>query len=124
MPENCNIEFDYTPLGPTEQQIRLLRVAPDQADDQRLLCEIAIFSLEDEPEYTALSYCWGQDESTDMVWFSDSEFFFLRPNVHAYLELMDEERDSRWIFIDAICINQHDLSERSRQVALMGTVYR
>ncbi|TKA66014.1 hypothetical protein B0A55_09277 [Friedmanniomyces simplex] len=29
-----------------------------------------------------------------------------------------------WIFIDAICINQGDVEERSSQVALMGEVYR
>ena len=48
----------------------------------------------------------------------------VRPNLYAYLEIMRDEEDFHWIFIDAICINQQDLEERSAQVSLMGSLYQ
>ena len=32
-------------------------------------------------------------------------------------------RPNTFLWVDAICINQNDLEERSSQVALMGTIY-
>ncbi|KAH9845118.1 Ubiquitin-40S ribosomal protein S27a [Teratosphaeria destructans] len=47
----------------------------------------------------------------------------LRPNLYAYLQLVEEERQTGWMFIDAICINQDDLDERGSQVVLIPDIY-
>jgi hypothetical protein len=42
---------------------------------------------------------------------------------NALLELRHEQ-DARTLWIDAICINQDDISERNHQVTQMGTIYK
>lgn len=40
------------------------------------------------------------------------------------LRYLRRSREHRPLWADAICINQHDLAERSTQVALMGDIYQ
>lgn len=85
-------------------------------------CELQTFSLDDKPEYKALSYCWTQAAAICKI-FVNGVPFFIRPNLSNYLELRNKDRDTGWVFIDAICIDQRDVEERSSQVQLMGDVY-
>jgi hypothetical protein len=70
-----------------------------------------------------LSYCWGQEKAICKININGHPFY-VRPNLFAYLQLLSQEEDSTCIFIDAICINQDDLAEKSIQIGLMGDVYR
>ncbi|KAK5683868.1 hypothetical protein LTS10_003731 [Elasticomyces elasticus] len=74
----------------------------------------------------ALAYAMPRNNHAKVVYrfFVDGHTLWIRPNLHAYLKLAAEEpTKGRGIFIDAICINQNDTAEKSRQVALMGRVY-
>ena len=86
-------------------------------------CEMATFSLDDQPLHTALSYCWTKQPASCEIRIN-GKHYLVRPNLYAFLQVMRKEGDPCWIFIDAICINQDDPTERSSQVALMGAVYR
>jgi len=114
----------YSSLDPAKRQIRLSRMSYSPSGEKDSIgCELAVFSLDDAPEYTALSYCWGlQDATCEMV--VNAESYSVRPNLYSYLLLMVHERQETWVYIDAICINQQDLGEKSTQVRLMGDVYR
>lgn len=112
----------YSPLDASKREIRLLRLDIDR-DDGFFHGELEAFSLDDLPPFKALSYCWGQALANRVVWINEQPFY-VRPNLYAYLEIMRKERHAEWIFIEAICINQLDVTERSQQVALMGSVYR
>ena len=83
---------------------------------------MASFSLDDQPAYNALSYCWGEKEATCKILLTQTPFC-VRPNLFAYLQLMRTESNHKWTFIDAICINQDDIKEKPSQVSLMGEVY-
>lgn len=115
----------YPHLDETKREIRLVRLLCDDDDDEdeTITCELKAFSLNGQPEYEALSYCWTQanPSCTTVV---NGTVFHVRPNLFNYLKQRHVEKDTGWIFIDAICINQHDLSERNAQVRLMGDVYR
>ncbi|KAK4897736.1 hypothetical protein LTR27_004508 [Elasticomyces elasticus] len=130
--------FIYPELNHTKHQIRLLEHHRSSSADLKYTY-IAV-SLEDKPDFCALSYVWGSDEATrDIV--VDGQHFPVRPNLYDFLAQSASEsadlcaggasgayytlvRRSRPIFIDAICINQSDLEERNAQVRLMADLYR
>ena len=111
----------YQPLDKDKRLVRFLRMLHDERSS--IACELAVFSLDDQPEHLALSYCWTKADPIYEVQLNGRPFY-VRPNLYAYLELMRSEQQSGWIFIDALCINQSDIEERSSQVALMVDVYR
>ena len=46
------------------------------------------------------------------------------PNLHSALEQLRLPDQSRVLWIDAICINQGDTSERNQQVSYMAEIYQ
>lgn len=86
-------------------------------------CNLSVFPLADLPSYTALSYCWT-DAAPSCCILLNGRLFSVRPNLYAYLKIMRNERQTCWIFIDALCIDQRDNAERGHFVQLMGQVYR
>ena len=117
--ENCNAGYEYDALEKRESEIRLLRLL---LGEKTLACETATFPLSRAPSYTALSYRWTEDEPSDEI-LINGKTFFIRDNLFNFLQASRQDRYPGWIFIDAICINQHDLAERSNQVALMRDIY-
>ena len=113
----------YTALDPTKDEIRLLRVLSGSSAG-RVECELQSFSLQenDVPVYKALSYRWGDDQCEHDIILND-EAIGVRKNLHGFLLQMQSEKQDDWFFIDALCINQDDLEERTHQVKLMGKVY-
>jgi hypothetical protein len=109
----------YRPLK--EDQIRLMRI--NHSGGPLIECELGTFSLQERPHYTALSYCWTKAEASHEIRLNGQPFW-VRPNLHAYLEIMSEEHHTCWIFIDALCINQENIQERGHQVKLMREIYR
>lgn len=127
---------EYRPLKGSE--IRLLSVAPGGWDDQ-VSCTLHYEPLDEEPEYIALSYTWG--DPTDQVEIlldgrphrvTRSLFAALR----RYRQLCTEERrydddfsfffypeGSIYIWADALCINQADNVEKMREIPRMREVY-
>ena len=110
----------YQPLDKGTRQIRLIR---KMSSGSQIRCHLSVFSLDDAPEYKALSYCWGLEEATCRI-YVNGEPFSVRPNLFAYLQLLSQAEEEGWIFVDALCINQDDVAERSSQVGFMGDVYR
>jgi hypothetical protein len=51
--------YKYSPLDPTKREIRLLHVIPGSTSTAPH-CRIETVSLDDGPEFVALSYAWGQ----------------------------------------------------------------
>ncbi|KJZ75174.1 hypothetical protein HIM_05368 [Hirsutella minnesotensis 3608] len=87
-----------------------------------------------EPQYEALSYTWGEEDTTDVVHVLEDEAgsavdvalrkLPVRRNLAAALRSLRDKKNVRVFWIDAICINQDDISERNAQVARMTDIYR
>ncbi|PLB34246.1 HET-domain-containing protein [Aspergillus candidus] len=82
------------------------------------------------PSYEALSYVWGSsDMSAEVIIVSMSDLDELQgivritANLDAALRHLRFEDRPRTLWIDAICINQGDLNERSEQVQRMAHIY-
>lgn len=72
--------------------------------------------------YEALSYAWG-DGSKTMPIFSKGSVICVTENLYTALQYLRHEEEPRRLWIDAVCIDQSDLGERSIQVQLMRYVY-
>ncbi|RSL80280.1 hypothetical protein CEP52_017410 [Fusarium oligoseptatum] len=84
-----------------------------------------------EPKYEALSYTWASDLPPTQAVVSSSaisgrDYIFeieLGGNLASALKHLRYKNESRVLWIDAICINQEDTTERNRQVKRMGSIY-
>lgn len=115
-------EAIYRPLNSNGKEIRLLRLLPGIGDD-RVACELYPVSLDEHaPAYEALSYTWGKASETEMM-LLDGWPFQATGSLESALTRLRYEDKARLLWVDALCINQADLKERSEQVALMGEIY-
>lgn len=76
-------------------------------------------------DYAALSYVWGNDPSDRLIYINGHKFK-VRTNLEAALHSLAKGQLFRGpfkIWIDALCINQDDLDERSVQVTKMKDIY-
>ena len=78
--------------------------------------------LQTVPVYEALSYTWG-DSKKECSISCGSESIAITANLAAALLQLRSPDKPRTLWIDQICINQDDVDERSKQVALMRKIY-
>lgn len=111
----------YRPLDQARKEIRLLRLSVHAGI---LHAHIVHVSLLDEPEYQALSYCWGPPTRQAEI-VVDDESATIRTTLHSFLmTLVATEQVNLPIWVDSISINQHDTNERNSQVMMMADIYR
>ncbi|KAJ4296384.1 hypothetical protein N0V90_006429 [Kalmusia sp. IMI 367209] len=115
------MDFNYPKLD--EDDLRLLRPLTIQPD--LLSFAMRSFPRTDTPPYTAVSYTWGEDAPTDLIYIN-AQPFHVRRNLWSCLYYMgqDSEAPLTHLWVDAICIDQTNDQERSAQVRAMGTIYR
>jgi len=91
-----------------------------------------VISLLDNPSFAALSYVWGDQNITNEIQVNKTPvpvttnlataLKFVKG--HWQAEFPNSNASSFRLWVDAICINQSDLDERSSQVSLMGRIFR
>ncbi|CAM1509403.1 Fc.00g031420.m01.CDS01 [Cosmosporella sp. VM-42] len=113
---------NYRPLDSTQGEIRLLMIQPAASYSSPIVCKLTHEYLPRKPKYDCLSYVWGQKEGgTDIN--LDGASFRVYENCEAALRRLRNWATSRTVWIDAICINQGDSTEKNSQVQLMGDIY-
>lgn len=129
--------FEYEPLSFGE--FRLLQVLPRDEPDGLVRCRLlhlpgpdpqggkqenAEFQDKADVEYRALSYTWGDPDDTELILLNDA-YFPIRRNLHTFLAQWNfvERPSSQYVWIDALCIDQSNLQERSAQVLRMRSIY-
>ena len=112
----------YQPLDPISRQIRLLKLYPG-TEVEDVECHLEHVSLAEKPEFTALSYVWGDLTDTRTILLHNVPFPVTK-NLHAALRsIRSRFPELSTLWVDALCINQQDLPERSCQVHLMQFIY-
>ncbi|KAF4450205.1 hypothetical protein F53441_6639 [Fusarium austroafricanum] len=114
--------YDQLPLDPGSQCIRVLDVhQDDSADRSRLTGTLRTVDLQALPHFTALSYVWGQSSNHTIA--CNGCNINITQSCHEALTSLRASRSSLTIWVDAICINQEDDSEKEQQIMLMGNIY-
>lgn len=116
--------YSYTSLRHNDS-IRVIELYPGASDDPLVHCNITRRRLS-EPmlRYEGISYTWGNplDRETIFCGGNKAELLVTRNCYNALRNLRRVDKP-RTIWIDAICINQSDIPERSSQVAIMDRIY-
>ncbi|KAI2628486.1 heterokaryon incompatibility protein-domain-containing protein [Hypoxylon sp. NC1633] len=102
-------------------EFRVLKLQPGKGLDP-LYCELLHVSLDEHPPYDALSYCWGSPDPTVAV-HCDGLALAVATNLGEALRAFRHETSPRFLWVDALCINQDDIQEKQHQVPLMGRIY-
>ncbi|PNY28865.1 Heterokaryon incompatibility protein 6 [Tolypocladium capitatum] len=110
------------PLDADTDSIRLVTIEPELNQDGLLTCRLNTTTFARRPAYEALSYRWG-DESTARKIVVDDVEFNVTENLWGALHHMRIKPRRVPIWIDAISINQRDISEKSRQLRIMPHIY-
>lgn len=104
-----------------EGEFRLLLLLPGNPSDE-IRIQTEHFYPDKSKDYTALSYTWGDLSDTKRV-YCGKAFVTVTTNLWIALRHFKLPKNSLIMWIDAICINQADLAERSSQVLLMPKIY-
>jgi hypothetical protein len=123
--------FAYEALDASTDQIRVLAILPCLHHSARIRCELHHVDLDDLDEapfdfYEALSYTWGESEASESIKLN-GRTFYIRPNLGDAIRRLRVRGVGpsyrRFLWVDAICINQEDLAERRSQVLKMRRIY-
>ncbi|KAM0354883.1 hypothetical protein ACHAPU_000720 [Fusarium lateritium] len=117
----------YSPLDSHRHEIRLLTLYSSSVGEENICCTLSSAELNSAsastiPAYESLSYVWGKPEFTECITLNDNPFFITSSLKYILASLRHETRN-RILWVDALCINQLDIKERSEQVALMREIY-
>lgn len=123
VPANPIALYQYTAIR-TPRTIRLLRIDSTQGT---ALCSLETVNLDDAVDFWAVSYRWGSEEKPVALRITnasnqDAGYIPITTNCAAAVVALIPI-GVRYLWIDAICINQDDLAEKALQVPLMGRIY-
>ncbi|KAM7183824.1 Heterokaryon incompatibility protein (HET) domain containing protein [Rhypophila sp. PSN 637] len=128
--------FAYSPLLNPTTEIRILELLPG-INTEPIRCNLIHTDLfSQHPSYEALSYTWGTERpsfslsintctnrsttsTTSSVSQDAASFINIRPSLLAALYRLRTPSSSRFLWIDALCIDQSSIPERNAQVTLM-----
>jgi len=130
-PTSARASFRHKPLTLSSGSIRLVEIL-SPSPEGTLRCRTRTSNI-DFAGYTCLSYVWGSVENLKKI-MVDGQPFQVTRNLHDFLATAARSKSPRAdnsllnmitqsLWIDAICIDQSDLTERSHQVQQMGRVY-
>lgn len=113
-------------------ETRLVRILPDEHSAEMTLSLLTAvildkdgFGLHEEDRvvtFEALSYTWGSPIFSHRITCNGVKFS-VTENLHAALVRLRRPDRERYVWIDALCINQYDLVEKARQIPNMFTIY-
>jgi hypothetical protein len=120
-PLSAVVDKIYQPLRNSE--IRLLRIGKAPDPGQTFKCTMYHAILNQQLDYLALSYTWGDLENLKTITVNDCQFVVSNNLFNALVALSSQPAQQKWLWIDAICINQSDISEKSLQIPRMTEIY-
>lgn len=146
--QHTKAPYPFLPLDPNLQEIRIFRL---EGGKGRLRGSLVVWPLgryqegqhgqgstdrsgrrqrdsqteASQSNFEALSYTWGESLHDESVEVQDNIRIPITDNLALALRrLRHRTQQPRDLWIDAICIDQKNLAERSQQVAFMGEIYQ
>lgn len=123
-------KYSFPKLDHETDQIRLFKLEHGGPLDE-LVGSFDTFLIPDAPPFRALSYERWNDTEEYKVYidsgFNDSGFINVRVNLYMFLTghraNMNTNGSSEYLWIDQLCINQEDDSEKGHQVGRMSAIF-
>jgi hypothetical protein len=134
--ESVHDYYEYHVLDPPGSTTRLLTLLPGKFEDDIFMdIQHVELSSADHVKYEALSYAWGlPNQHHDKIYIWETkleggtsvkylEFLPIRTSLCLALRYLRLPNTPRVIWIDAICINQENITEKGQEVGRMGEIY-
>ena len=115
-------QFQHEHLRLSEGSIRLVQIHGSTNKAGPLSLRITQFATSRRPPYAAISYTWGSASRSVPVTINGKPFT-IRPNLYQLLFHLRQRGESRFLWVDALCINQTNDSERNFHVQFMSRIY-
>ncbi|KAJ8109198.1 hypothetical protein OPT61_g7634 [Boeremia exigua] len=115
--------FIYKKLDLDRRSFRLIRLC--KGDEGPVECELLhayVGDDDDGMEYEALSYTWGDLAKPYSIRMNE-QVMGITENLFHVLRHLRHGQEDRFLWIDALCINQDDHEERGHQVRQMASIY-
>jgi hypothetical protein len=119
--EDISTRYKYRPLL-GHNAIRVIELLPER-DGKEIHIHLHETTLQEAPAYQTLSYEWGEPKGSHSIRCSGS-ILLVTTNLLAALRRLRFSTLRRYLWVDAICINQEDIEEKTEQVAIMGQIYK
>jgi Heterokaryon incompatibility protein (HET) len=137
---NQYFDYDTVPVDRERSEIRLIRLHL-AGDDDPLICTMKSFDLNRCPSYDPFSYVWGSGKKTPIqcngvrldilpnLYHALKQYRSELENIGPAGEIGSEEEPenghsgAKWIWADAMCIDQDNVEEKSWQIQLMRKIY-
>lgn len=115
----------YKPLK--AEQFRLVRVLA--ARSSQVKCEILHRPFGNPPDYTAISYAWGDPSDMTKIKIRDeiSPIFVevsISKSLYHALEAMRKKGEDVLVWADALSIDQQNRDEKNQQLSIMADIYK
>lgn len=118
-------DYRYKPLTRDYLALRTLRLEPSDFWSSDICCHLQDHYLDPKlpvPSFEALSYTWdGGVENAPIL--LDGRRRLVTANLESFLRHRRESKHPVDIWVDAVCINQNDLEEKSSQIKCMNLIY-
>jgi hypothetical protein len=132
--EPADLEYKYDQLPNKRNNIRLLKLIPSSPGNPHIECKLMVVpsKLEkllentDGRSYEALSWCWGTAGQTASIHLRKGGRMYwkkVQPDLLAALKALRDQHEDRYLWIDAICIDQANTNEKNHQVEMMAMIY-
>ena len=119
----------YTKSPLDQSSVRLVEILPGSTDD-KVEITMGVYLLEQVVmQYEGLSYVCGNPEPAKIISIITgtapvkTEEVPVNPNLYDALISLRQVNSVRRVWIDAICINQMSMNEKSKEVQKMGPIY-
>ncbi|KAK4446723.1 heterokaryon incompatibility protein-domain-containing protein [Podospora aff. communis PSN243] len=114
------------PDVPGKRYIRLLHLlGRGKQEVEDISCTLSVVDVDAAlDDYDALSYVWGEDRQPEARIQVNGQKFKITSGLHCALIKLRRSFHTRTLWVDSICINQNDVGEKAKQVALMADIYR
>lgn len=132
--EPPELMYKYDALPHKRDNIRLLKLIPSNPDNPHVECKLMVVPSEIKKllkstngrSYEALSWCWGTAPPTSSIHVRKGGKMFwkkVQPDLLAALKALRDKHEDRYLWIDAICIDQQNVNEKNHQVEMMAMIY-
>ncbi|TGO13444.1 hypothetical protein BTUL_0069g00110 [Botrytis tulipae] len=119
-------QYSYSKHPLDSDGIRLLGLMPSKDLTSPINCRLHDYSLRESDKgthlYEALSYVWGSSNKPKVV-FINEDSLPVTANLYTALLHLRDRTFERIIWVDSICINQEDNTEKGHQIQLMAKIF-